>query len=262
MKCRLCNDTNLSIYYRQGNKDQFIFYKCNNCKLVNLDLANLNHINNQKKYATEYIDPFDTKKNKGTINTYCFIKKNNLPKGKFLDIGCGNGSLLHYAHKDGWEVKGLELSEKLAEQVNSVLNIKVDVKNFQEIENFQEKFDLISLRHVLEHLPDSISAMNNISKLLNDDGYALLEFPNINSISFKTKLFMTKLNLYKKKYPVDYRPGHCNEFSRESFSYLIDKCNFRLVKWESYSTKAIFNFLYNHIHHGTKVRALIQKITI
>ncbi|MCH8134874.1 MAG: methyltransferase domain-containing protein [Proteobacteria bacterium] len=43
------------------------------------------------------------------------------------------------------------------------------------------------MRHVLEHLPDSILAMNKIGDLLKDNGLALLEFPNTRSMSYSVK---------------------------------------------------------------------------
>ncbi len=53
MKCRLCDSGNLRLYYTQGNNSEYKFYKCNNCDLVNYDLA---EGLNQSKYSYEYIN--------------------------------------------------------------------------------------------------------------------------------------------------------------------------------------------------------------
>ena len=53
-------------------------------------------------------------------------------------------------------------------------------------------FDLVVLQHVLEHLPDSILAMNQISSLLKVNGYALLEFPNTGSFGYAYKRWFVK----------------------------------------------------------------------
>lgn len=258
MKCRLCGSENLTLFYTQGNSSKYRFYKCTNCSLVNLDISSLNTVQNQEKYAQIFLDPTDRRKNRGSYLTYKFIKRNIQIPGKYLDIGCGNGSLLFFARNDGWKVRGLELSDFLARNIKESIDIDVDVANFLE---FKERgdYDLVSLRHVLEHLPDSVLAMQKINSLLNKNGKAVLEFPNIMGISFKLKRFFSNLKLYKKKYNPNYVPGHCNEFSKESFGYLANISGFDVLKWETYSSKPLLNSFYRISPIGMKARVLIQK---
>lgn len=262
MKCRLCNKTALKLYYKQGFQNQYLFYKCKTCGLVNLDLEKVNLEGNQTKYAENYKDPHSNKKNKGSYKTYLFIKKNIETKGSYLDIGCGNGSLLNFAKQDGWAVKGLELSGFLAKSIKETLDIDVEVRNFLDYKDSNVQYDLVSLRHVLEHLPDSISAMTQINQLLKHGGMAVFEFPNIEGISLKTKRFFSKIGVYKKKYPVNYVPGHCNEFSKKSFNYLLNQTGFELIKWETYSGKKFANLFYKITNSSTKARALVRKINL
>jgi hypothetical protein len=118
----------------------------------------------------------------------------------------------------------------------------------------------VSLRHVLEHIPDSILALTKISGLLKDKGYAYFEFPNINSLSHRIQRFRNKFKSLKKKYSDAYVPGHCNEFSKYSFNYLVNSTGFKLIRWETYSNKTLTNYLYNRLHFGTKARVIIQKV--
>lgn len=259
VRCRLCDGGRLRPYYRQGNAGQFVFYKCRDCGLVNLDLAGLNVTEHQEKYATEYPDPDDPHINRGSFASWRFLRKHLRTPGSFLDVGCGNGALLKSAREEGWTVKGLELSPFLAEQVRERLGIEVEAADFLEYDLPGERFDLVSLRHVLEHLPDSKKAMGKINHLLKPGGYALLEFPNIEGISFRTRRGLEKAGLHRKRYPADYRPGHCNEFSRKSFARLAGQTGFRVVVWETYGYSPIKNFLYNRIPVGTKARVLVRK---
>lgn len=259
MQCRLCGGHNLRPYYAQGNARQFIFYKCRNCGLVNLDLEGLNVVEHQEKYATEYSDPTDPHINRGAFASWRFLRKHLKESGSFLDVGCGNGALLNSAREEGWRVKGLELSPFLAAQVKERLGIDVEVADFLAYDLPGEQFDLVSLRHVLEHLPDSRSAMRKINGLLKPGGYALLEFPNIEGISFRTRRGMERIGLHRKTYASTYRPGHCNEFSRESFAYLARQTGFTVVVWETYTYSPVKNFLYNKIPVGTKARVLVRK---
>jgi 2-polyprenyl-3-methyl-5-hydroxy-6-metoxy-1,4-benzoquinol methylase len=260
MHCRICNSNNLKLFYQQGNKNQFKFYKCKDCGLINLDLTGLEITEHQHQYFERFVPPHDYEEEKGAYHAYRFIKK-YVPVGeRYLDIGCGWGRVLYFARKDGWKVKGIEISPQYAEYVQDRLNIEVDVADFLQYENPGEKFDLVSLRHVLEHLPDSLLAMKKINELLKDNGYAHFEFPNINSVSHRLKRFLSRSGIHKKKYSPTYKPGHCNEFSKKTFIYLLNKTGFQLIRWETYSFKQFNDFIYNRIHIGTKARAIVKKV--
>jgi SAM-dependent methyltransferase len=260
MTCRLCGNDKLIFFYNLGNKNQFKYYRCENCGLVSLDLDGLEIISHQFQYTERFILPDQPKYESGAMNAYQFIKKYVPVKGTYLDIGCGNGGVLYFAQKDGWIIKGLELSPKWADFVSKRLNIKVIIADFLKYDNpTGEKFDLISLRHVLEHLPDSILAMNKISGLLNEGGYVHLEFPNILGVTHRLKRFLKNKGIHETKYNPGWKPGHCNEFSKKSFSFLLKTTGFKLIKWETYSFKSFENFIYNHIPIGAKARAIIQK---
>lgn len=262
MQCRLCGSSDLSLYYTQGDRHQYKLYKCSNCKLVNLALSNVPILDNQAKYAEKYIDPEIEMLNRGSFASdeylrKCF-KKYSIPKGKYLDIGCGNGALLRLMKMNGWQVRGLELSAFLAQKIKDRLAIDVDVANFMEFTP-HEQYDLISLRHVLEHLDDSNLALSKINAMLKPGGYAMLEFPNIESLAFKIKRLMSKIGLRKKKYREGFVPAHCNEFSREPWLYLLNKTGFELISWQTYSLKPFNNAIYKILNTGSQVRTLIRK---
>ena len=52
--CRLCGSSDLHLFYTQGNRDQYRFYRCAGCLLVNYDLAGGL---NQGKYARSRVSP-------------------------------------------------------------------------------------------------------------------------------------------------------------------------------------------------------------
>ena len=258
--CRLCESADLKYLYSVGHNDAFDYYRCKNCGLVNLDLEGLDFSDHQKQYYSRFIPPEDYENEKGAKQAYSFISRYVPLKGKFFDIGCGSGGVLYYAKKDGWDVKGLEISPDFASYVSERLNIVVDIANFLNYENHQDKFDLVSMRHVLEHLPDSILAMTKISGFLNEGGYAHFEFPNINGIAMRTRRFLKRIGIRRPKVSPEFRPGHSNDFSKRTFIYLLNITGFKLIRWETYSFKPFKNFFYNRIHTGAKARAIIQKI--
>ncbi|MFP4061059.1 MAG: class I SAM-dependent methyltransferase [Bacteroidales bacterium] len=259
MKCRVCDSDDLYLYYTQGNQSQFHFHKCRECGLVNYDLSGGI---DQDKYTNNYVDPLNdnARTNIGHEYTWRFIKENLTVNGRFLDIGCGNGKLLILAARHGWTVEGLELSDFYATKLKQTAGIPVHVVDFIDFNPGEnEKYDLITLRHVFEHLPDPVKSIRKIKALLNPGGHVLMEFPNIESMEAKNKRFLSRLGIRKKKYDSVYKPGHCNEFSRRSFSYLLDKTGFNLVIWETYSMNPILNFIYKFFPVGSKARVLIRK---
>ncbi len=261
MNCRICNNDNLDFFYSQGKNGQFRYFKCRNCSLVNLDITGLDINTQQEKYEFNFVDPRETSLNSDTDATYSYLRRKIKKRGNYLDIGCGNGALLYFALQDGWQAEGIEISEKLADKVRESLGVKVIKAQFPEMDLPDGHYDLVTLRHVLEHIPDSIKALTKINNLLKPGGYALMEFPNIMGISFALKRTLSKLGLYKKKYGHEYVPGHCNEFSFKSYEYLISKTGFELIEWQTYSKREWMNSLYGIFKIGTKARALIRKIT-
>jgi 2-polyprenyl-3-methyl-5-hydroxy-6-metoxy-1,4-benzoquinol methylase len=228
---------------------------------VNLDLKNISITDHQKKYGEVFPDPFDPKINKGSVMTFNFISRYVKTPGYYLDIGCGNGSLLRIARENGWKVKGLELSDFMARNIREQLDIDVEVSDFLDYEGRGDRYDLITLRHVLEHLPDSRLALKKIHNLLHDGGHAEFEFPNIEGISMKFSRFIAKTGIYRKRYHKDYVPGHCNEFSNRSFKYLLSVSGFELIRWETYTYNPLKNFIYNRFKIGSKARAIVKKVS-
>lgn len=257
--CRLCGHSPLKRFYTQGNSDEFVFRRCQNCGLVNYDLeCGLDQV----KYAAEFVDPFDERhmRNIAQTVTHRFLRRWVPNPGRLIEIGCGNGRLLCLARRDGWDVRGLELSPFLAESVKARLGIDVEVADYLDYTPEKGgKFDLVILRHVLEHLPEPILAMTGISSLLGEGGLALLEFPNIDGLDIRFKRWLRKTGIYRKRYPDTWRPGHCNEYCRRSFEHLLGETGFELVVWETCSYRPFSNFVFNRWHIGNKARVIVRK---
>jgi SAM-dependent methyltransferase len=256
--CRLCGGTDLSECYSHGNDREWKYYRCRTCKVVNYDLS---CPLSQHRYI-ELTDPSDAthRINRNQARSYEFIQSNIHQRGSILEIGCGNGKLLSLAREDGWTVHGIELSSEMAEFVGKTLSIDVDVADFLEYEPPDGlAYDAIVLRHVLEHLPDPVAAMRKIHALLADGGAAALEFPNIDSLDLRLARLFREKGPLRKKYPPDFLPGHCMEFCRASFEYLLNETGFTLEHWSTYSHTPALSPIYNALHYGNKARVLVRK---
>lgn len=258
VNCRLCRSNHLRLLYKQGDRDQFRFYRCSNCGLVNYDLSGGL---DQEKYAREFVEPTDASHpvNRAQTLTFEFLARHHPVPGRLLEIGCGNGRLLMLARERGWKVSGIELSPFLAETVESRLHIPVRVTDFLQLKpSAEEEYDVVVLRHVLEHLPDGRAALNILRRLIVSEGHVLLEFPNIDALDLRFKRLLRRLRIHRKRYPPDYRPGHCNEYNRRAFEYLLRETGFEIVVWQTYSYNPVENWIFNRLPLGNKARAWIR----
>jgi SAM-dependent methyltransferase len=255
--CRLCDGADLHFYYALG--DRYRYYKCSRCGLVNLDLSSGT---DQAQYSLDLADPRDDRYrgHREVDASFSFLSRHVQHPGRLLDIGCGNGRLLYVAKRAGWDVKGVELSAQAAAAVRDRVGVEVLTGDFLELTGEGgERYDAICLRHVLEHIADSRRVLARIRALLRPGGYALIEMPNIEALDKRLKRWAVRQELHKRKFAPDFVAGHCNEFSRRSFEYLLGVTGFRLLRWETYSKKRLTNALYRHLHIGNKARALIER---
>lgn len=119
---------------------------------------------------------------------YSAIKRNQkkLPsKGKkVLDIGTAGGAFLEAAKDFGYDAYGLEPSVDLVERGN-----KRGLKIFQGTADSNgignQKFDLICLWDVIEHLPDPRQSLLDVLTYLEPNGTLLINFPNIGTVQAK-----------------------------------------------------------------------------
>jgi SAM-dependent methyltransferase len=259
--CRLCGGDDLRLFYTQGNDARYRYFRCADCELVNIDLA---AGMDQSQCNLMFRDPTDETAGWDRMLDVSFSRiQRHLPSTRSLcDIGCGNGRLLYLAKNAGWRVFGLELTEEVAERTAMHLGVDVaggDFLTYEPPTEHAQAYDVVCLRHVLEHLPDSLLAMKRISALLKPGGHALLEFPNIDALDKRIKRMFVNSGLHRRSFKTGFAPGHCNEFSRSSFEFLLARSGFTLVHWETYSKKPIRNLIYNYIHVGNKARALVRK---
>ena len=137
-------------------------------------------------------------------------------KGTLLDIGAGTGNFCETSKQNSWEVYGVEPSEK-AREVAAKKNIFLH----QSIEDFKgQQFDVVTLWHVLEHLPDLENTITAIQKLLKPNGVLIVAVPNYNSFDAKH---------YKGFWAAYDVPRHLWHFSQKSMSKLFSK-NMKLLK--------------------------------
>lgn len=191
MKCLLCHSENR---HRFAEVESFgyplIYYICENCGLVYQSIKTIRTTNpdfyaeTYRKIYQDHPDPTEKDlwvQGHRADHLVDFVRSQckDLPTN-FLDIGASTGTLMFkFQQAFGCEVTGVEPGaayRAFAEEKGLVVYDSIDAL----IAAQPEKFDLISLVHVLEHLPDPVEALSRIKKdLLSEKGRLLLEVPNL-----------------------------------------------------------------------------------
>jgi SAM-dependent methyltransferase len=101
--------------------------------------------------------------------------------GRILEVGCGNGNLLRFLQRLGYDVEGTEWSAESAHRIPPEWNIPVQVGDLADLPLPENQYAAVILWHVLEHLPRPQLALAKIHRLLKQDGVVLLAVPNHDS---------------------------------------------------------------------------------
>ncbi|MDC3141806.1 class I SAM-dependent methyltransferase, partial [Alphaproteobacteria bacterium] len=155
------------------------------------------------------------------ISTY-YESKSNF---SLLDIGAGQGWATEYLQTlfpniysvsiEQWKPSQDYIKNKLGTKV-----IDIDITDDWP-KSLHGKFDLIILRHTLEHLIDPLKTLKQIQNCLSNDGAAYIVVPNINippNKRLRTHFF---------------RPVHLHYFSKQSFLHLTSQANLKPVLFNS-----------------------------
>lgn len=146
------------------------------------------------------------------------------PPGRTLDVGCGNGDSLADLRKLGWDVYGTDLSAAAVALVRSkgITVHQGDLASARFPDGF---FDVVTLWHVLEHLPEPREELAEIRRILRADGLLVVEVPNIASPTFRL--------CGARWFPLDV-PRHLQHFTPRTLARLLRGAGFTPVRRQNF----------------------------
>lgn len=154
------------------------------------------------------------KKKLKLINSFQSLENN------LLDVGCGTGDFLQVAQQNNWNISGIEPNEQARQIANRKTNNSVF--NINDLGKFKNhSFDLITLWHVLEHLPNIEQQVLTLKTLLKENGTLIVAVPNHKSNDAKH---------YKNFWAAYDVPRHLWHFNQDSISKLFALQNMQVVK--------------------------------
>ncbi|MEP6594527.1 MAG: class I SAM-dependent methyltransferase [Ginsengibacter sp.] len=232
--CPVCNSENINFAIKAidhtVSQEEYEIWQCNICSLRFTEaIPDKNEIGDYYK-SENYISHSNI--DKGLINSlYHKVRKRTLiskkkliekhtgtVNGRILDVGCGTGAFLHTMQAAGWQVKGLEPEEAAREKAKRLYGL--DVQGSEMLFRLQtEEFDAITLWHVLEHVHDLHSYVNQLKKLLKPNGRLFIAMPNYTCYD---------QSIYKAYWAAYDVPRHLYHFSPDAMISLLLKHELKL----------------------------------
>ncbi len=187
-----------------------------------------NSIQIEKYYQSDnYISHTDSKatffdKTYQFVKQIAILRKTKLLKtycsktGKILDIGAGTGDFLVSAKLNGWDVFGIEPNSK-AKEIAKKKGVSF-VENTTVFEN--NYFDIITMWHVLEHVPNLETQIIELKRVLKKNGILIIAVPNFKSYDAK---------YYQRYWAAFDVPIHFWHFSKKAIEIIFNKFQFQLL---------------------------------
>lgn len=231
--CPICDSTEKTMFITSKDfsvsGEEFSIMECTSCGFhFTSPIPDEEEIGNYYK-SEAYVSHSSSKK--GLINRvyhvvrwYSLKRKRaligKLVKGRsLLDIGAGTGHFLRAAKEGGWNVTGLEPdadARALAKSANGV-----DLLPVEELHHLNgQKFDVITMWHVLEHVYHLNRDVEKLISLLNSGGVLVVAVPNMASYDAK---------YYKQYWAAFDLPIHLYHFTIDDIKRFFEKHGMELV---------------------------------
>ncbi len=196
-ECDVCGSSSHHFVFRgpdrlMGLPGEFSFVRCTNCGLIYQwprlpweQLAAYYEGNYASYSALLDDDPIIIRRllrRLGGLKQRWYVERFKR-SGSLLDVGCGTGLFLReMQHAGGWQLGGVEPTTEAAAYVRRRLGIPVYDELFEEAPLPPASQDVITLWHVLEHVPSPMATLQKAWEALKPGGYLIISIPNYESL--------------------------------------------------------------------------------
>jgi SAM-dependent methyltransferase len=237
ISCPLCGCTQFTLICKHPNVHMFFFreifaervVECRACGFVFTNprassealekyysedylLEGLNVPNSQEEFVGEKYKGIWFSKDR---DMQLILEQKNY--GRLLDIGCASGTLLWLAKQHGFAGIGVEVSRRSADFVGHVLGFEVFCGQLKDAGFAASSFEVVTMFHSLEHVPDPRQVVREIHRILVADGVFIGAVPNFGGWSSQ-KFGPSWIWLQPQ--------NHYSHFTPESLGKLLEAENF------------------------------------
>ena len=197
VSCNFCQSNNYKIVctgkdFLIGSNTQFNVVRCKICGLLYTN-PRPKPATISKYYPKSYSNFLLSNRFFNLLRYIIFWNELNLlssiirKSSRVLEIGCGTGEYLSYLKHKGYEVEGIELSKYCIDTARNKYGLNIKQGTIFDYKNKENYFDLIIMRHVLEHVPEPLETIKTIYKMLKENGTFFCLVPN--TASYDAKIF-------------------------------------------------------------------------
>lgn len=218
--CYLCDCEKLETIHSGVRDDNSIdVMRCTNCSLV--CLSTFNHIqkgfyeNDGMHNGKANIQNWVSRTKDDDLRRFKSLQK-EIKNKKILDFGCGNGGFLSFVKNRADKAFGVEIQKSL-NNYHKMRGLNVLPK----IDDIEEKFDYITMFHVLEHVKEPVKTLKMLKTKLAKDGKIIIEVPNSNDALISLYNNFAFMNF-------TYWSCHLYLFNEENLVDLVKKAGFKV----------------------------------
>lgn len=255
--CPVCDSRLTSTY---GLKHGFTLKTCLECEMVYVSprpnqgaLLKFYRDSKASSYFQEFIiKPTEQYRVENIVKPRLdYLSQKILVKGSWLDIGCSAGTLLSEGKKLGWDVHGIEF-ESSAGRLAKDKGIVVYDEPIETL-GLDNKFDLITMFEVLEHVGSPIDVLRACLRANKNNGALVITVPNIGGVEFEV-LGVEHSNICP--------PGHLNYFSPNTLCNLLTRVGYEVVEFDTPGKLDVDNMRSHFMHNKqlTSGNKMLDKI--
>lgn len=224
--CPICNSDKSELYKtvkdHTVSQEEFNIVSCKSCSFLFTNPRPNTESLGSYYESDDYIS--HTNKSNNPINLVYKLARTQTLKWKFnlanetnpktlLDYGCGTGHFLKYANNKGLEINGFEPDKDAREIAKTELGNNI----YSTSKEINKQYDVITLWHVLEHIPNLNEVVAWLKNHLTADGRIIIAVPNPESFDAKN---------YDKYWAAYDVPRHLYHFTKNTLTNLANKHSF------------------------------------
>lgn len=262
--CYLCKSKSVHLAFTKLSHEIWL---CDNCQLYSLkfdyDYDKFIHDYYQKGYFTgnkklrAYADyegdkpviSMNMRNYLRLIRSYLRNPRNlsNLKSPKLLDCGCAMGFFMEEANRMGFDTYGVDISKYAAERAQHLFDGKVKLGPVEKVDKIfaKEKFDVITMFDLIEHLKDPILVLEKLKNLLNKDGIIVLQTGDVSSNWAKRQ---------GQNWHFFAPPQHLHFFSRATIKKMLEAAGCKVIKIETEGKWVSLRYLFHMMRYANKDR--------
>lgn len=200
--------------------DSFSLDRCPKCELI----KTVNKLKSLKQYSDtdieEAVKQFWIRGDEYRRFAKIFIDFLPEKKGTLLDIGCGLGWYVAEANVRGHKAIGIDPNKGMISYGKKRVEPNLFAASYETFTS-KQKFDYVTLCHVIEHIPDLPALLSKIKTLLKHNGLVLIATPNIDSLMFK---------IFKCRWYPMLPTEHVWQFTPKALKRILEDEGFKIKK--------------------------------